>query len=48
MSQDLVVPVKATGEVVGHDSLIAPCRENGCGVDLQELDGVDRPIVLLW
>jgi hypothetical protein len=48
MSQDLAVPIKATGEVVGHDSLIAPCRENGCGVDLQELDEVDCLIVLLW
>jgi hypothetical protein len=35
-------------EVVGHDSLIPPSHEDGGGVDLQELSGVDHPVVLLW
>jgi hypothetical protein len=36
------------GEVVGHDSLITAYHEDGGGVDLQELSGDDRPIILLW
>jgi hypothetical protein len=48
MSHDRAVPVRATGEVVGHDGLITCCYEDGGGVDLQELSGVNGPIVLLW
>jgi hypothetical protein len=35
-------------EVVGHDDLIPSCSEDRGGVDLQELSGVDTPVVLLW
>jgi hypothetical protein len=31
--------------MVGHDGLIPPCSEDGGGVDLQELNGVDGPVV---
>jgi hypothetical protein len=41
-------PHQGYGELVGHDSLIPACREDGGGVDLQELGGVDHPVVLLW
>jgi hypothetical protein len=41
-------PRQGYGEVLGHDSLIPTCHEDGGGVDLQELGGVDRPIILLW
>jgi hypothetical protein len=41
-------PCQGYGEVVGHDSLIRACREDGGGVDLQELGGVNHPVVLLW
>jgi hypothetical protein len=34
-------------EVVGHDSLIPSCSEDGGGVDMQELGGVDTPIIFL-
>jgi hypothetical protein len=34
-------------KVVDHDSLILSCSEDGGVVDLQELDRVDGPIVLL-
>jgi hypothetical protein len=34
--------------VVGHDGLIAAYIEDGGGVDLLELSGVDHPIVLHW
>jgi hypothetical protein len=30
-------PRQDYGEVVGHDNLTPTCREDGCGVDLQEL-----------
>jgi hypothetical protein len=34
-------------EVVGHEGLISSCCEDGGGVDLQELDGINSPVVLL-
>jgi hypothetical protein len=34
-------------EVVGYDGLIPSCSEDGGGVDLQELSGVDTHIVFL-
>jgi hypothetical protein len=40
-------PNQGYREVFGHDGLIPTCSEDGGGVDLQELDGVDHPIVLL-
>jgi hypothetical protein len=42
------LPRQGYGEVVGYDSLIPACREDGGGEDLQKLGGVNRPIVLLW
>jgi hypothetical protein len=41
-------PRQGYGEVVGHDNLIPPSREDRGGVDLQELGRVDRPVILLW
>jgi hypothetical protein len=41
-------PRQGYREVVGHYNLIPACRKDGSGVDLQELDGVNRPVVLLW
>jgi hypothetical protein len=34
-------------ELVGHDSFIPSCSEDGGGVDLQKLGGVDTPVVFL-
>jgi hypothetical protein len=34
-------------EVVDHDNLIPACREDGGGVDLQKLDRVNYPVILL-
>jgi hypothetical protein len=34
-------------KVVGHDGLILSCSKNRGGVDLQKLNGVDTPVVLL-
>jgi hypothetical protein len=39
-------PHQGYGEVVGHDNLIPTYCEDGGGVDLQELGGVDHPVVL--
>jgi hypothetical protein len=36
------------GEVVVHDGLISSYYKDGGGVDMQELDRIDSPIVLLW
>jgi hypothetical protein len=41
-------PRQGYREVVGHSSLIPACCEDGGAVDLQELSGVNRPIVRLW
>jgi hypothetical protein len=41
-------PSQGYREAVGHDDLISACNEDGGGVDLLELIGLDRPIVLLW
>jgi hypothetical protein len=41
-------PHQGFREIVGHDSLISACREDGGGVDLRELGGVDHPVILLW
>jgi hypothetical protein len=35
-------------EVVGHDGLIPSCSEDGGGIDLYELSGVDTSVILLW
>jgi hypothetical protein len=35
-------------EIVGHDDLIPSCNRDRGGVDLQELGGVDAPVVFLW
>jgi hypothetical protein len=40
-------PRQGYEEVVGHDSLIPPYREDGGGLDLQELSGFNRPVILL-
>jgi hypothetical protein len=32
-------------EVVGHNGFIPSCSKDGGGIDLQELGGVDKPIV---
>jgi hypothetical protein len=34
--------------LVNHDGFIPSCNENGGGVDLQEVSGIDGPIVLFW
>jgi hypothetical protein len=41
-------PHQGYREVVGHDSLILACREDGGEVDLQELSRVDCTVILLW
>jgi hypothetical protein len=41
-------PHQGFREIVGHDSLISACREDGGGVDPRELGGVDHPVILLW
>jgi hypothetical protein len=41
-------PSQGYMEVVGYDGLIPACSEDGGGVDLQKLDGVDRSVILLW
>jgi hypothetical protein len=40
-------PGQGNGEVVGHNGLIPSCRKDRGGVNLQELRGVDGPVVLL-
>jgi hypothetical protein len=42
-----VRPSQVDRKIVGHDSLISYCSEDGGGVDLQEFGGVNRSIVLL-
>jgi hypothetical protein len=34
-------------EIVDQDGIISSCGEDRGGVDLQELDGVDTPVILL-
>jgi hypothetical protein len=41
-------PSQGYKEVVGHDGLIPACGEDRGGVDLQKLDVIDHPIVLVW
>jgi hypothetical protein len=35
------------GEVIRHDPVVAPCRHDNRGVDLEELGGIDAAIILL-